>query len=128
MRRTIREQARNRCEYCLIHSDDVYMPHEIDHIIAQKHGGETSLDNLCLSCADCNRHKGSDLATLDPQTREPVLLFHPRRDHWEDHFQLDGIRIGGLTPTGRATARLLQMNTTDRLLERAALIDLDRYP
>lgn len=128
MRRAIREQARERCEYCLIHNDDTYMPHEIDHIIAQKHGGETSPDNLCLSCADCNRHKGSDLASLDPQTGEPVLLFHPRRDRWEDHFQLDGIRIEGLTPTGRATARLLQMNTTDRLLERAALIEMGRYP
>lgn len=103
MRRAVREQARERCEYCLIHNDDAYMPHEIDHIIAQKHGGETSLENLCLNCADCNRHKGSDLASLDPQTGEPVLLFHPRRDCWEDHFQLDGIRIEGLTPAGRAT-------------------------
>lgn len=30
------------CEYCLIHEDDVLLPHEPDHIIATKHRGTTT--------------------------------------------------------------------------------------
>jgi hypothetical protein len=42
-----------------------------------------------------------------------VNLFNPRRDSWERHFVVDrGGYIVGLTPTGRATVRLLDMNGT----------------
>jgi 5-methylcytosine-specific restriction endonuclease McrA len=45
-----------------------FYPHEIDHVVAEKHDGQTSDNNLCLSCWVCNRHKGSDLTSIDPQT------------------------------------------------------------
>jgi 5-methylcytosine-specific restriction endonuclease McrA len=90
LRRLVFQRANGRCEYCLLHEDDAYMPHEVDHIYAEKHGGETSEANLCLSCAECNRYKGSDLASIDPQTGEVVQLIHPRRDNWSDHFEGDG--------------------------------------
>ncbi|MGI9072196.1 MAG: HNH endonuclease [Bryobacteraceae bacterium] len=32
-------RARHRCEYCLLHEDDSYSPHQVDHIVARKHGG-----------------------------------------------------------------------------------------
>ena len=128
LRQLVRERAGSRCEYCLLHSDDAFFSHETDHIHAQKHGGETEEANLCLSCFDCNRHKGSDIASLDPETGELVELFHPRRDTWEEHFRLVGVRIEGLTPKGRVTVRLLQMNSRERILERTALIKLGRYP
>src|SRR5574340_672653 len=127
LRRIIYERAGGRCEYCLIHDEDVYMPHEIDHIYAEKHGGETSEANLCLSCAICNRHKGSDLASLDPETGKVTPLYHPRLDRWEEHFQFDGASIEGRTPIGRATVRLLRFNTPERLLDRQELIRLGRY-
>ena len=59
VRKLVIERASGRCEYCLIHQDFSIYTHEVDHIIAVKHGGETIADNLALSCLSCNRHKGS---------------------------------------------------------------------
>ena len=39
IRREIRQRANQLCEYCLIHEDDVILPHEPEHIIAAKHDG-----------------------------------------------------------------------------------------
>src|SRR5579885_2087602 len=55
LRRQVQERAQGRCEYCLIHENDMYYPHEPDHVIAEKHGGATSLENLAWSCFYCNR-------------------------------------------------------------------------
>ncbi|MGE0756760.1 MAG: HNH endonuclease [Pirellulaceae bacterium] len=49
LRRQVVERACNRCEYCLIHQDDGVAAHQIDHVMAEKHGGETTLANLALS-------------------------------------------------------------------------------
>lgn len=122
LRQLVIERARGRCEYCLIHQDASIYSHEVDHIIALKHGGQTIPENLALSCLPCNRHKGSDLATFDPQSNEIVPLFNPRRQVWSDHFQLDGLHIVGITPTGRATVFLLMLNSPTRLLNRQVLI------
>jgi hypothetical protein len=51
-----------------------------------------------------------------------VLLFNPRVDGWNDHFAWDDAAIVGLTPTGRATVQLLQMNAPRRLRLRAVLL------
>ena len=67
LREQVRRRARSRCEYCLIHEDDSYARHQLDHITAVRHGGETTLQNLALACFLCNRHKGSDVAALIPQ-------------------------------------------------------------
>ncbi|MBI5667267.1 MAG: HNH endonuclease [Chloroflexi bacterium] len=128
LRRFVFDRAKGQCEYCLIHDDDGLWPHEIDHIYAEKHGGETIESNLCLSCDACNRYKGSDLASLDPESSEPVFLFHPRRDVWSDHFRLNDSIIEPLTPKGRATDRLLKLNLQERLDERTILIEIGRYP
>jgi len=96
--------------------------HEIDHVIAEKHGGPTNADNLALACALCNGFKGSDLASIDPERGDIVPLFNPRRDRWAEHFRLEGGRIQPLTPSARATVRLLQLNYPDRIEERALLI------
>ena len=58
LRRQVRERAQGRCEYCFIHEADMYYPHEADHVIAEKHGGATSLENLAWACFYCNRFKG----------------------------------------------------------------------
>ena len=121
LRRLVRERAGGLCEYCRIAESVSFAPHEIDHIVAEKHGGETTAENLALSCTLCNRRKGSDLSSIDPDTREVALLFHPRKHPWSDHFRFDGARLEPLTPTGRATARLLEFNAEVRLAERVAL-------
>lgn len=48
-RRLVLERSGNRCEYCLIHSDDTIFGCQVDHIIAEKHFGETNTDNgMCF--------------------------------------------------------------------------------
>ncbi len=122
LRRMVYERAVGCCEYCLIPEAAVLAAHEIDHIIAQKHGGLTETDNLALSCAICNKYKGSDLASLDPVTGEIVALYNPRKEGWSDHFQLNDGFLIPLTPTGRVTERLLQLNNPYRVRERNLLI------
>ena len=121
LRRLVRARATGRCEYCRLLETASFVLHEIDHIVGEKHGGETTDANLALCCTLCNRRKGSDLSSVDPQTGEVVLLFHPRKQIWSDHFRCDGPRLEPLTATGRATARLLNFNAEARVAERAAL-------
>jgi hypothetical protein len=128
LRQLVIERTQGKCEYCLIHQDDSIYSHEVDHVIARKHRGETVAENLALSCLSCNRHKGSDLTTFDPLSNEIVPLFNPRRQIWVDHFTLDGIHIFGITPTGRATVFLLKLNAPTRLAYRQVLIAQGRYP
>jgi 5-methylcytosine-specific restriction endonuclease McrA len=80
LRRQVEERAYSCCEYCLIPSFATFSAHEIDHIIAEKHGGRTEAENLALSCTLCNKYKGSDLASIDPDTEKIVPLYHPRQN------------------------------------------------
>ncbi|MEW6580955.1 MAG: HNH endonuclease signature motif containing protein [Chloroflexota bacterium] len=128
LRRAVLARANRCCEYCLLSQDDAFLAHEVDHVIAEKHRGVTTLDNLCLSCFDCNRHKGSDIASVDPETGALTPLFDPRRDRWTDHFRLEGPRIVPRTAIGRVTEYLLRLNSDEQIMKRAALIALGRYP
>ena len=101
LRREVTERAGNRCEYCLLTAEVAFFPHEVDHVIAEKHGGATDVDNLAFACWRCNRHKGSDLTSFDPQTRRLSPLFNPRTQVWTEHFAYERGRIIGLTPEGR---------------------------
>ena len=125
MRGAVIERARGRCEYCQKPDDRALNPyrHEVDHILAEKHGGDTALDNLAYACFQCNRYKGTDLTSLDPYTNEVTRLFHPRTQQWDNHFILtaDGT-ITPCTPEGRATVRLLRLNAPERVQARADLI------
>lgn len=127
LRDQVHQRARDRCEYCLIHEDDSYVRHQLDHITAVRHGGETTLQNLALACLLCNRYKGSDVAALDPSTGDVVRLFDPRQQRWHDHFTLQGALIIPLTPTGRVTASLLRFNAPERAIERRELLRAGRY-
>lgn len=128
LRQQVRRRARGRCEYCLLAEEDAFFPHEPDHIIAEKHGGATTAENLCFSCFDCNRFKGSDIASLDPMTGDLVPLFNPRTDSWGGHFQVVGGRVHPLTAVGRATVTLLKLNLAARVEIRATLARTGRYP
>src|SRR4051812_36815538 len=107
LRRLVRERAGERCEYCLMPEQFTLAAHWVDHVVADKHGGQTEEANLALSCVLCNQHKGSDLTSIDPETGAITPLFHPRRDQWSAHFKLAAARIEPLTQTGRVTVRLL---------------------
>lgn len=122
LRRLVRERAGNRCEYCLIHENDAFLPHEPDHIIAVKHRGDTTEGNLAWTCFVCNRGKGSDLASVDEATGNIVRLYHPRSDSWADHMELlkDG-SVVARTAIGRVTISLLNLNRPEFLAIRKLL-------
>jgi hypothetical protein len=122
LRRLVHERASGACEYCLAPEATALFAHEVDHVVAEKHGGTTTEDNLALACAACNLHKGSDIGSIDPVTGGLVPLFHPRRDRWSDAFQLVDARIVARTAAARATVRLLQLNRPERVAERAVLV------
>ena len=102
LRRLVCDRADFACEYCLMPEISVLVPHEIDHIIAEKHGGQTNENNLALACTICNKYKGSDLASIDPMNGEIVRLYNPRRDRWREHFKLEKGEIIPLSAIGPA--------------------------
>ena len=128
LRQRVAARAKNCCEYCLIHEDDGYYTLQIDHVISEKHGGQTEADNLALACVMCNRAKGSDVGSIDLHTGAFVRFYNPRIDSWTDHFDLDEARIVPMTDVARVTERLLQFNVRERLLEREILRTIGRYP
>lgn len=128
LRREVRERARESCEYCLIAESEAFFPHEPDHLIARKHGGTTVSENLALACFDCNRFKGTDIASVDLVTGKLVGLFNPRIQRWSQHFRLQHGRIVPLTATGRVTAQLLRLNLPVRVEIRQRLTVLGKYP
>lgn len=54
---------------------ETLVTHEPDHIIAVQHGGDTSLSNLAYTCHQCNRYKGPNLASIDPDTGDRAFCF-----------------------------------------------------
>ena len=126
-RRRVRERARGRCEYCRIHEDDAGFRHEVDHVIAEKHGGATELGNLALACFLCNSNKGSDVASLAIDGTI-TRLYNPRTDDWRQHFTIFSDRILPRTDIGETTERIIAFNTPDRCEERCGLQMLNRYP
>jgi len=127
LRRQIQERAEGRCEYGRLAQEDAYFSHEVDHIISEKHGGVTDQTNLAWSCFDCNRFKGSDISSIDPETRELVLLFNPRADMWSDRFEISSGTIEPLPPTGRVTEKILKLNLIARIEARFELTRNGRY-
>lgn len=120
-RSLVRQRAGERCEYCHLPQSAQWVTFHIDHIVASQHQLNDRLDNLCLSCPQCNLYKGTNLSSIDRLSGEIVPLFHPREDAWDEHFSFRDHVVIGLTPTGRATVRLLSMNTSHRVDLRATL-------
>jgi hypothetical protein len=124
----VRRRANDRCEYCQFPQDHSELTHHIEHIIAKQHGGSDEAENLALACHRCNLQKGPNLTGIDPVSGEVVLLFHPRRDEWHDHFRLRGAYIEGVTRIGRATVQVFAMNAARRLELRSELIERLKLP
>ena len=67
---------------------------------------------------------------MDVISQTKVRLFHPRNDFWSDHFQWneDETLIVGITPVGRATADLLEVNREGNLNLRILLQMVGMHP
>ncbi len=116
------EAARQRCGYCLSPQRLVMARLEVEHVIPIARGGTDDESNLWLSCPLCNRHKSDRTHAIDPETGAEVPLFHPRDQRWSEHFRWssDGLRVTGLTPTGRATVAALHLDDdADALIVRS---------
>lgn len=123
LRDRVRSRAENRCEYCCLRQEH-YRPwrHQIEHVIPRKHHGSDDEDNLALACVRCNLGKSSNLSGIDDDTGAIVTLFNPRTQIWDEHFAFEGAWIVGLTPAGRATVDVLNMNEDERLRLRTVLL------
>lgn len=67
--------------------------HEVDHVVAGKHGATSAAANVALACWRCNRHTGSDVATLD-QEWMPFKFRHPVRANAQPgELPLGGCRV-----------------------------------
>ena len=114
-------RARRRCEYCRSPAAFAHQSFSLEHIRPRSRKGKRSSGNLAWSCQGCNNHKYNRIKARDPVSGRHVLLFHPRRQRWSDHFAWsdNGTLILGLTRIGRATVEALQLN-------RIALVNLRR--
>ena len=121
LRQLVTQRAGKKCEYCQFPQTASLFAFEMEHIIAEKHDGITEAGNLALSCPCCNRFKGTDLGSIDPETRQLTAFFNPRLQQWSDHFRPEEGIIMPLTPEGRVTAKILQFNLLERILERKQL-------
>lgn len=115
-RELVRRRAGDTCEYCrLPQAATPLISFHIEHTIARQHGGGDAPAGLALACDRCNAYKGPNLTSIDPESGEIVVLFNPREHDWSVRFERRGGEIAGLTPTGRATVQLLNMNSSRRV-------------
>jgi hypothetical protein len=130
LQRQIRHHFDNCCAYCRTTEALTATTFEFEHIIPRSAGGETSFENLCLSCPSCNRHKASRQFASDPTTQQEVALFRPQIQAWIDHFRWNesATEMIGLTPTGRATIAALQMNRPQLIRVRRMWVKLGEHP
>ena len=103
LRTAVRELAQDCCEYCLLPQSAALHRHEPDHVVPRQHGGATVLGNLALACMRCNRYKGPNVGSFDPQSGLLTAFFNP------------GVRCGRTTFVTRKDSIIL-------LLQKRALL------
>jgi hypothetical protein len=128
LRELVVKRADNRCEYCGIFQLGQVATFHVDHIIPVVAGGATTAENLALACVSCSLRKGARQEIQDLATGETVLVFNPRQQAWKEHFAWEGVRVVGLTPTGRAMVEALDLNRAIMLAIRAEEELLGRHP
>jgi HNH endonuclease len=129
-KKAIIERANGLCEYCKSPADFSPQPFSIEHITPISGGGQSNLNNLAYACQGCNNHKYIKTQGFDPLRGVAVALFHPRQDNWFAHFGWieGGLKIIGLTETGRATVNELHLNRKNLLNLRSLLLLADLHP
>ncbi len=102
----------------------------VEHILPKAKGGTDNLENLALACQGCNNFKFTRTEARDPATGLIAPLYHPRAHVWLEHFTWsdDFTLLVGLTPTGRASMDVLQLNREGVVNLRRALHTLGEHP
>ena len=83
LKQFVYEHASGCCECCQTCEENIGQTMQVDHIDPQ--GGDV-LENLCLSCWNCNSSKHKATVVTDAETGERVPLFNPRMQVWAEHF------------------------------------------
>lgn len=123
IRKLVASRADFRCEYCRKPEIVANFSFHIEHIISRQHGGTDRLSNLAFACSWCNWKKGPNIATVLFEEGDLLPLFNPRTQNWNDHFFVEEGVILGRTDIARGTIRLLELNTTELILERTELME-----
>jgi hypothetical protein len=130
LRQFVERRANGCCEYC--RSQERFSPQSfsVEHILPRQSGGTTVEENLALSCQGCNNHKAIKTSAVDPATSDIAPLFNPRQQKWFEHFawNVDSTVIVGLTPIGRATVEVLQLNRNGLVNLRRVLYAMNEHP
>lgn len=130
LQREVRDRFANCCAYCRTAEDLTVAIFEFEHIIPRSAGGQSDVNNLCLSCPTCNRFKSDRTTAVDPVTKQHVPLFDPVRQSWTDHFAWneDATEIRSFTPIGRATIEMLRMNRPQLIRVRRMWVAMGEHP
>lgn len=121
-------RAGGACEYCGMPAMLDPLPFQIDHIIAEQHGGETVSQNLALACLSCNKRKGPSVASIARSSGRVIPLFNPRTQKWRRHFRWHGPLLVGRTQIGRATIAVLGINRPEFVAFREELSNEGLFP
>ncbi len=130
LKRVVAQRAQECCEYCYSQAQSSPTSFSLDHIVPRTRGGTDDLSNLALSCQSCNNFKFTSVEAFDSVNGELVPLFHPRQQRWSDHFTWnnDATLMIGLTATGRATIKKMQLNRPGVVNLRRVLVAFGRHP
>jgi hypothetical protein len=130
IRAQVFQRANGCCEYCRSQALYTTESFDVEHVIPIVRGVPTVLENLALSCSNCNGHKYDKIEAYDAASEQVVALFHPRRDIWSEHFAWseDYTQIEGMTPIGRATVELLNMNAQNLINWRRVMRQAGQHP
>ncbi|MFT5997881.1 MAG: hypothetical protein ACI81P_000326 [Neolewinella sp.] len=95
---------------------------QCDHIISEKLGGTTDIENLAFCCIYCNLHKGPNISSYSGNPPKNTPLFNPRINSWNDHFFYteDG-ELHATSDIGIGTIHVLKINAVDRIIDRKFL-------
>ena len=136
--RYIKQDIRNKvlkiadgyCEYCKSRDDFSTGFFEFDHIIPIADGGSNEFKNIARSCGLCNGNKSDKTNGFDTITQKEYPLFHPRKHKWEEHFRWsdDFTKMIALSPIGRVTIEVLELNRPNLINIRKALLILKKHP
>jgi len=126
----IAQRANHRCEYCKAPEVVFNFPFEVEHIVPLSRQGSDDDANLALACRSCNLRKGNRISGLASRSNVEARFFHPRKDYWDEHFQInvESGEVVGVTPIGEVTVEYLEMNSSAQVAARQLWIRLNLFP
>lgn len=126
----VSKRAGEKCEYCKAPQRLFNMLFEVEHVVPVAAWSDERSENLALACRRCNLHKVVRPPVTAQNTPDDNLIFNPRIQRWDEHFELN-LQTGeivGRTPTGTATVKLLRMNSPPAPQARLLWIEFAIFP